>query len=51
VHQRTYLSLVGTHAVDGREVPKMNTLVILNDPPYGTERSHNGLIVGTVWDT
>jgi len=21
----------------------MNTLVILNDPPYGTERSYNGL--------
>ena len=28
---------------DGREVRKMNVLVILNDPPYGTERSYNGL--------
>lgn len=25
----------------------MSTLVILNDPPYGTERSYNGLRLAT----
>lgn len=25
----------------------MNTLIILNDPPYGTERSYNGLRLAT----
>ena len=26
-----------------RDHPTMNALLILNDPPYGTERSYNGL--------
>lgn len=24
------------------EIPRSKTLIILNDPPYGTERSYNG---------
>jgi len=28
---------------DRKETHAMKTLIILNDPPYGTERSYNGL--------
>lgn len=32
-----------------REIQMENTLLILNDPPYGTERSYNGLrLAGTL---
>lgn len=26
-----------------RDVQRMKTLFVLNDPPYGTERTYNGL--------
>lgn len=35
-----------TSSPPGPQDRSMNTLIILNDPPYGTERSYNGLRLG-----